>query len=92
MVDVGMREDDALDGFCGEGEVAVPLVGVGAAALVEAAIEEVAVAVEGELVHGAGDGLGRPPEGEMHAIQCSGAAVGSVMQVVCEASSLGEHE
>lgn len=92
VVDVGVGEDDAGEGFDRHGEVAVALVGIGAAALVEAAIEEVALTVDGELMHGAGDGLSRPPEGELHAIQCSGADVGSVMQAVCEASNLGLHE
>jgi len=44
MVYVGVREDYGIDGGAGEGKMAILLVGVLAAALVEATIEQVTLA------------------------------------------------
>ena len=66
MVDMGVGEDDALDGRGGKGEGCVAVAGIGAAALIEPAVKKVAPTLDLELVHGAGDGLGSAPKIEFH--------------------------
>ena len=64
VVDVGVAEDDRVDLVRVEREVAVPLPGFLAAALVQPAVEQDLVVADFEQVHGPGDAAGRPPEGE----------------------------
>jgi len=66
VVDVGVAEDDGIDGARVEGEVAVALEGFFARALVEAAFEQDSAAVDLDQVHGAGDGLCRSVKGYVH--------------------------
>ena len=64
MVDVGVAEDDGVDLVRMEGEVAVALPGLLAAALVQSAVEEDFVVADLQQVHRTGHAAGRPPEGE----------------------------
>lgn len=64
MVDVGVAENNSVDAF--QGEVQVAGVGIGPVALVEAAIEQNAFAVDLQQVHGAGNFLGRAVKCELH--------------------------
>src|SRR5262249_14766295 len=64
VVDVGVAEDDGVDLVRVEREVAVPLPGLLAAALVQAAVEQDLVVADLQQVHRAGHAAGGPPEGE----------------------------
>lgn len=62
VVDVGVREDDGVNVATVKGKIAVALFGFTAAALVEAAIEQDALTVQLEDVHGTGDCFGGSPK------------------------------
>ena len=66
VVDVGVAEHDRVDALGVEREAGVLLVGLGALALEEAAVEEDALAGGLEEVHRAGDFAGGAPEGDAH--------------------------
>jgi hypothetical protein len=67
VVDVGVREQDGVDGGGVEAEVAVAFARLGAAALKQTAIEQQPRAVrEVEQVFGPGDGAGGTPERKFH--------------------------
>jgi hypothetical protein len=66
VVDVRVGEHHGIDGGAGKGQMPVLRVGILAPALVQTAIEEKSLAAGFEQVHGAGDGAGRAPEGELH--------------------------
>jgi hypothetical protein len=66
VINVGVGEDDAVDLFRIKGELAVSLHGLGAAALVEAAIEQDAGVVDlDEMLRTCG-GAGCAAEGDFH--------------------------
>ena len=67
VIDVGVREDHRIDIRRLEAEAAVALVGLGARALVQPAVEQDGVPVDLEQVLGAGDSLGGAVEVDFHA-------------------------
>ena len=66
VVDMSVRKDHRIDGGTGEWQLAVFAIGVFAAPLVEAAIEQIALAAGLHQVHRPGDTAGRPPERDFH--------------------------
>jgi len=66
VVDMRVGEHHGINGSCTEGQVAVAMLGILAAALVEPAIEQVALAIDLQVVHGPGDRSGRAPECNFH--------------------------
>jgi dipeptidyl-peptidase 4 len=66
MVDVGMGEDYRVD-FAGvEWEIAIALLGLAPTPLIEPAVEQDALPIEFENVHGAGDGFRGAPKSKFH--------------------------
>ena len=66
MIDVGVRENRGVDLPGVEWEAGIALAGLFPVALIQAAIENAASAVDAEFMHGAGDGLYGSPKGELH--------------------------
>ena len=66
VIDVRVREHHRGNVLARKREVAVALGGFLSAALVLAAIQQIAFVADSQLMHGAGDYLGRAPEGQFH--------------------------
>jgi hypothetical protein len=66
VIDVGVRKHHRRNVFAREREVPVALGGLVSAALILAAIQQIAIVADSQLMHRAGDHLGRAPEREFH--------------------------
>ena len=66
VVYVGMREQHRGNVFAGKWETPVALLGFLSPALKQSAIEQVILALNCKLMHGAGDDAGGAPKGEFH--------------------------
>ena len=69
VIDVRMRQHHRGDVPAGKRKIPVALLGLLPASLILAAIQQIALAVHSQLMHGAGDGLGRAPECEFHPLK-----------------------
>ena len=69
VIDVRVRQHHRGNVFAGERKVPVALFGFLSAALILAAIQQIALVVDRQLMHGAGDHLGRAPKGEFHPLK-----------------------
>src|ERR1019366_9444038 len=69
VIDVGMRKHYCGNLPAGKGKVLVSFLGLFPASLILPTIQEITLAVHCELMHGAGDSLGRTPEGEFHSLK-----------------------
>jgi hypothetical protein len=59
-------EHHGMDGSGGKGQVAVAILGILAAALIQAAVEQIVLAIDLQVVHGPCDRSGRAPECNFH--------------------------
>ena len=69
VIDVGVRQHHRGHVFAREREVPVALLGFLAVALILAAIQQIAIVADHQLMHGAGDHLGRAPECQFHPLK-----------------------
>ena len=83
VIDVGVREHDGVDGARVERQLAIAVFGLLAAALVESAIEKIALAGDFQMMHGTGDRAGRAPECEFHQLVRMMKGSGNVKEGAC---------